>query len=101
MSLNLFTPTLDFTVFRSACYADLKPRMHQNSDLWLLLATFVIAACYAEQKPGVRILAAACNLRPQDPKTTPKKDPKPDPGPEGTPKRTPKEWYAECNIHII
>jgi hypothetical protein len=59
----------------TTCYADLKPGVHQHSDLWLLLATFVITACYAEQKPGVRILAAAGNLRPQDPKITPKKKP--------------------------
>ena len=38
----------------AACYADLKPRVHQNNDVWLPLAAFVIAVCYAEQKPGVR-----------------------------------------------
>ncbi len=33
--------------------ADLKPRVHQHSDVWLPLAAF--AACYAKQKPQVRI----------------------------------------------
>ncbi len=67
--------------------SDLKPGVHQHSDLWLLLATFVLADCYTDLKsgvhqhsdfglllatlyldlkPGVRILAAAGNIRPQD-----------------------------------
>ncbi len=50
----------------TACYADLKPGVHQHSDVGLFLATFVIAACYVDLKPGVRILAAAGNLRPRD-----------------------------------
>ena len=37
----------------TACYSDLKPGVHQHSDLWLLLATFVLTACYADLKPGV------------------------------------------------
>ncbi len=57
----------------TACYSDLNPEVHQQSDLWLLLATIVITACYAEQKTGVRIVAAAGNLRPQELKIT---DPK-------------------------
>ena len=37
------------TLLLTACYADL----HQNGDLWLLLASFVITACYTDLKPGV------------------------------------------------
>ena len=73
----------------TACYTDLKPGVHQNSDLWLLLATFVITACYADLKPGVRILAAAGNLLPQDPKITPKKNPKTAPRAQRNPKKDP------------
>ncbi len=73
----------------TACYSDLKPGVHQSGDLWLVLATSVLTACHAsgvhqhsdlglflatfvtttcyhDLKPGVRILAAAGNLRPQD-----------------------------------
>ena len=63
----------------TACYADLKPGVHQNTDFRLLLASFVITACYADLKPGVRILVAAGNLRPQDLKIT---------GPKGRRRRT-------------
>ena len=66
------------------------PGVHQNSDLWLLLATFVITTCYADLKPRVRILAAAGNLRPQDPKITPKKDPKTAPRAQRNPKKDPQ-----------
>ena len=71
----------------AACYADLKPGVHQNSDVWLLLATFVITACYSEQMPGVLSLAAAGNLRPQDPKITPKRDPKTAPRAQSNPQK--------------
>ena len=49
--------------------------LRQHIDFRLLLATFVITACYADWKPGVRILAVAGNLRTQDPKITPEKNP--------------------------
>ncbi len=64
----------------TACYEDLKTGVPQNIDFRLLLATFVITTCYAAQKPGVRILAAAGNLRRQDLKIT---------GPQGRRHRTP------------
>ena len=38
----------------TAFYADLKPGVHQHSDLWLVLATFVLATCYTDLKPGLR-----------------------------------------------
>ncbi len=63
----------------AACYSDLNPGVHQNSDVWLPLAAFVITTCYAEEKPGVRILAAAGNRRPQELKIT---------GPKGRRHRT-------------
>ena len=50
----------------ATCYSNSKPEVHQQSDVGLLLATFVITARYADLKPGVRILAAAGNLRPRD-----------------------------------
>jgi hypothetical protein len=55
-------------------------------DFRLLLATFEITASYVEQKPGVLILAAAGNLRPQDLKITFKKDPKTTPRAQRNPK---------------
>ena len=74
----------------TACYVDLNPGVHQNNDVWLLLAAFVITACYAEQKPGMLILAAAGNLRPQDLKITPKRDPKTAPRAQRNPKKDPQ-----------
>ena len=68
------------TFVLATCYADLKPGVHHHSDLGLLLAAFVITASYADLKPGVRILAAAGNLRPHNLKTT---------GPHGRRHRTP------------
>ncbi len=44
----------------------LKPGVHKHSDVWLPLAASVVSACYSERKPGVRILAAAGNLRPSN-----------------------------------
>ncbi len=41
-------------------------RVYQQSGFALLLATFVIATCYSDLKPGVRILAAAGKVWPQD-----------------------------------
>ena len=43
------------TFVLTACYSDLKPGVHQHSDFGLLLATIVITTCYADLKPGVRI----------------------------------------------
>ncbi len=54
----------------ATCNADLRPWVHQNNDVWLPLAAFVITACYAEKKPGVRIVAADGNLRSRDLKMT-------------------------------
>ncbi len=64
----------------ATCYTDLKPGVRQQTDVPLLLAAFVITTCYLDLKPAVRILAAAGNLRPQDFKIT---------GPNGRCRRTP------------
>ncbi len=72
------------TFVLAACYDDLKPVVHQHNDFGLLLATFVITACYSDLKPGVRVLAAAGNLRPQDLRIT---------GPKGRRYRTPAVKY--------
>ncbi len=76
----------------TTCSADLKLGVHQNNDLWLLLATFVITTCYTEQKPGVLILAAAANLRPQDLKIPLKKEPKTVPR-----SQNPKKYLQKTN----
>ncbi len=39
--------------------------VHQNKNVWLLLASFVLTACYSDLKPGViKIVILGCFWRP-------------------------------------